>query len=253
MTKSHARRFVSSAWTLLSFQFIASVGAVAVTGAAALHVSRIAAQLEAQQPATEPEAAIEEAGVDPSAPTEEGPPERAPQDETPVTPTPTDGVSVSVDESRPQPQQTQPERPTQIAACGRTVVDRAPTFARAPTNTVVFRVPANAEWCDTGVGLQQGQTLVLRAQGRWGHAADNVYGPAGTRERSRAVLFPQAPVGMLIARVGERIFPVGEGQQVAVPGNGTLQLSINDVSGGFSDNSGVVEVQIQITQTPAPG
>ena len=47
MSKSHAKRFVQSAWTLLSFQFIASVAAVAVTGLAAFHVQQLAVRLEA--------------------------------------------------------------------------------------------------------------------------------------------------------------------------------------------------------------
>ena len=53
--RSHARRFVQSAWALLSFQFIASVGAVGVTAWAAFHVQRVTAGIDNSTPlAAEP-------------------------------------------------------------------------------------------------------------------------------------------------------------------------------------------------------
>ena len=39
--RSNSRRFVNAAWSLLTFQLIASAGAVAVTGVAAFHVSNL--------------------------------------------------------------------------------------------------------------------------------------------------------------------------------------------------------------------
>ena len=48
--RSHTRRFVQSAWALLSFQFIASVGAVGVTAWAAFHVQRVTAGIENSTP-----------------------------------------------------------------------------------------------------------------------------------------------------------------------------------------------------------
>lgn len=39
--RSNSRRFVNAAWSLLTFQLIASVGAVGVTGVAAFHVANL--------------------------------------------------------------------------------------------------------------------------------------------------------------------------------------------------------------------
>ena len=57
--RSNSRRFVNAAWSLLTFQLIASAGAVAVTGVAAFHVSNL---LNAQQTAVP----VEEATASPA-------------------------------------------------------------------------------------------------------------------------------------------------------------------------------------------
>ncbi|MGD9982486.1 MAG: hypothetical protein AB7H66_14430 [Hyphomonadaceae bacterium] len=68
--RSNSRRFVNAAWSLLTFQMIASAGAVAVTGLAAFHVSEI---IRPSQQASDPvvEAAVEETSEAPA--TTEGP------------------------------------------------------------------------------------------------------------------------------------------------------------------------------------
>ena len=74
--RSNSRRFVSAAWSLLTFQLIASAGAVAVTGYAAFHVGdllRSAQQMdrtiETAAPATEaPMEATGEAPTETTAP-----------------------------------------------------------------------------------------------------------------------------------------------------------------------------------------
>jgi hypothetical protein len=237
MTKSHTRRFINSAWTLLTFQFIASVGAVGVTGAAALYVSRLAAEVEAARPAPEAAEAIEVEGIGADAQTETPADERPPQAADPTAP----------------PAANDPVQPVAIQSCPRQSPEQRAAVARAQTNGVVFRVPANAEWCDTGAPLQQGQTLVIRAQGRWSDGGDAMYTPAGANQRDRATLCPRAPAAALIGRIGARTFPIGDGLQFTVPGSGTLYLSMNDVSGRFADNQGFVDVQIQVAQTPPPG
>jgi hypothetical protein len=80
--RSNSRRFVSAAWSLLIFQLIASAGAVAVTGYAALHVRNLV--YNAQQRMEPVEAAIE-------APAAAAP---APSDAVaPAAPAPADGVA----------------------------------------------------------------------------------------------------------------------------------------------------------------
>lgn len=239
MTKSHARRFVRSAWALLSFQLIASVGAVAVTGVAALHVSQLAAQLE-QQPAAEPPAATEEAANDPRVQTPEQP--------TAGAPTTDEGVNNTSNEDGAA---RQPTTPATIAACQPLNTDNA-AFSRSNDVSVVFRVPANVEWCDTGLVLRQGQSFVARAQGRWSADGDNFHGPSGTNLRDRASLYPRATAGTLLGRIGEQAFPINDALEATVPGSGPLYLSINDVPGRFGDNRGAVDVEIRVGQ-PAPG
>lgn len=51
--RSNSRRFVNAAWSLLTFQVIASVGAVAVTGLAAFHVRDLIGAQQAGGPVME--------------------------------------------------------------------------------------------------------------------------------------------------------------------------------------------------------
>lgn len=74
--RSNSRRFVNAAWSLLTFQLIASAGAVAVTGVAAFHVSNLMRDQQASGPV---EAAVEQAtetpaAADPAAPSTDAAP-----------------------------------------------------------------------------------------------------------------------------------------------------------------------------------
>lgn len=87
--RSNARRFVSAAWSLLTFQFIASAGAVAVTGLAAMHVSTIVGN--AQQ-AGEPVMRAEEAVPTPDGTTPAPPATAATEAAAEPTPAPADAA-----------------------------------------------------------------------------------------------------------------------------------------------------------------
>lgn len=214
MTKSHAKRFVSSAWMLLSFQLIASAGAVGVTGLAAVHVSELAHDLEARQTPVAPEPASEHASdgsvVDPrTAARDDG------------------GQNAVADE----------------------VTSTAPSIVQCVRSDGVIRVQGDAEWCDTGLRVQQGQRISIGAQGQWGYLREPAYGPAGARQRIDNSLYPRAPLAALLGRVGERIFPIGQGGEFEMPSDGVLHLSMNDVSGSFQDNSGHMDVYVRETAT----
>jgi hypothetical protein len=92
MTRSNSRRFVNAAWSLLTFQFIASAGAVVVTGLAATHVSTIVGNAQhAAGPVMPAEAAIEEASgtaPPPEASAAPAPAASAPADATAPAPAP---------------------------------------------------------------------------------------------------------------------------------------------------------------------
>jgi hypothetical protein len=214
MSNSNARRFVQSAWTLLSFQLIASVGAVGVTGLAAFHVQRIAAQLEATQPAT----AIE------TTEAREAEPE----------------AHADAEAARDQETASGDAAPTETATA-----DATPVIAPCQRQGNVIRVQANTEWCDTGIQVQRGQHLIFSAQGRWSTGGEAIFGPAGAERRTPETLTSEALHGALIGRAGEQTFAIGAGGNLPILSNGPLYLSTNDVSGRFADNEGFVDVFLQ--------
>jgi len=218
MSKSHTKRFVQSAWALLSFQFIASAGAVGVTALAAFHVQDIAARLENGAPQQVEEAVRE--------------PERSPDADVPA-----DGDA--------------PAHPgqTEIAEETRTPETPAPaTVARCDVRRNVIRVPANVEWCDSGLVVQRGQRLLVTVRGTWGHGRDAVFEPGGGDVSEPRAVTRRASHGALIGRAGETIFFVGAGGDVQMPDSGPLQFSINDIPGQFGDNAGYLEIYVQPAQ-----
>lgn len=223
MTKSHAKRFVGAAWAMLSFQLVASVGAVAVTGLAAMHVSRIAAELDATrgQNAREQAPAVEEVRAG---------------DETNVADAGRDRITT---DERPSIDQAQQQGP---------VATPAPAIAACTRSDGIIRVPANVEWCDTGINVRRGQRIAISAQGRWNYRSEPAFGPAGSGERIDTTLLPRAPLAALIGRVGNEVFLVGQGGQSQAASEGRLYLSINDVSGTFGDNSGFMDVYVQFPE-----
>lgn len=217
MSKSHTKRFVQSAWTLLTFQFIASVGAVGVTGLAAFHVQDIAARLEAS---ATPEGPVQEAVLEPQP---MGPSVAAPADPSAVAP----GAEAPAD-------------PAAIAPAAPAV---AVVACQGRGN--VFRVPANVEWCDTGFQVQRGQRLMLTVRGTWGHGREAVFEPGGGDVSEPRAVYRRASHGALIGRAGDTIFFVGAGGEITMPNNGTLQFSINDIPGQFGDNAGYLDIFVQ--------
>ena len=221
MSKSLSKRFVGAAWALLSFQFVASVGAVAVTGLAAMHVSRIAAELEATRaPAQAAEQATDQA--------------EARADEIGVA-EPERGVITD------QPRAEAEVRPQESAASPITPCQRQEN---------VVRVMANVEWCDSGIQVQRGQRLVFIVRGNWSHSGEPVLDPGGSDVSEPRAVFRRASHGALIGRAGETIFLIGAGGEIQAPADGALQFSINDIPGQFRDNPGYVDIFLQLAQQP---
>jgi hypothetical protein len=211
MTKprSNTSRFVNAAWSLLTFQLIASVGAVGVTGFAAFYVADLA---QSQRTAVAPEPAVAE--PDPLSP--EG------QEGAEQTPMPTPGAAPDG--------QAVTAPPVQVSQCLRT------------QNPI--RVDARAGWCDSGLVMEAGRRYIVRVgEGRWSNAGAPSYGPQGAGSWD-GVILPGAALGALIGRVGEANFAIGAGPGFTSPASGPLYLSINDVPGTFDDNQGWVEVYI---------
>lgn len=139
-------------------------------------------------------------------------------------------------------------------------------YASAGSRTTCARVAANEPWQGTGVQLQEGDFACVRAQALWSHGqeAANIvpfYGPQGYFLNENAnpqplVAFPFARLGALIGKIGDagNAFPIENGLCFAVepapgaPGRlpGELQLSMNDVPGGFANNQGSAQVAIAV-------
>jgi hypothetical protein len=209
MTKSNSRRFVRAAWSLLFFQVVASAGAVAVTGWAAFHVQTLVAP---QSPLTT------------AAPTE------------PTTATAT----------APAGETTTPAPPTDSAAPTATVILAQPTIQSCARVQQFLRVPAQAEWCDTGVEVREGQTIYFRVgEGRWSNAPPPApsYGPEGGGV-IQGTWMEGVPFGALIGRVNDATFLIGSKSSVTSPAGGHLMLAMNDVRGTYGDNRGLLDVYI---------
>lgn len=209
MTRSNTRRFVNAAWSLLAFQLIASVGAVAVTGWAAFHVQAITSDLNEPQPEIAP---------------------------------PMDPFGEQRDDAPP------PHAPTPAPDLQGTL-QPAPPMLPCPRDGYQIRVDARAGWCDTGLVLQQGQGVVVNARGRWSNAGDPRYGPAGIPgHRYEGTIVADADLAALIGRVGDATFAIGASQGFVSPASGPLYLSINDVPDTFEDNQGWMVVELGAPQ-----
>ena len=112
------------------------------------------------------------------------------------------------------------------------------------------RIYAYRDWQSTGVQLQRGDLVEIRATGRWLYTPDEYHGPAGHPIYPAPAVYPISgiPGGALIGRVGEDGAPfyVGSRARQTVQRDGLLFLRINDDV--LTDNDGVVEVKITVVR-----
>jgi hypothetical protein len=120
--------------------------------------------------------------------------------------------------------------------------------AAAPSNARTIVVPGNVQWTTAGFNVTRGQYLRFEPSGeiRLSTNGDDVATAAGGRN-SRTVdkaQIPSAPVGALIARVGNgQPFVIGDSTQaIEMPASGRLYLSVNDDH--LPDNSGNFVVKV---------
>ena len=220
MSKSNSSRFVRAAWSLLFFQCIASVGAVAVTGWAVFHVQNLAATQSNAAPA-----AVDAAT--PATTTETGEAKPATDAANP---------NQTADAATPAPAAAPPSAATVIVA---------PQIAACPRTQRFWRVSAQAEWCDTGVEVRECQTILVRfGEGQWSNAGPPSFRQDGIGDTLQGTWVERAPLGALIGRVGEAAFPIGSRESVVSPSNGHLLLAMNDVRGTYADNQGWLDVYV---------
>lgn len=128
-----------------------------------------------------------------------------------------------------------------------------------PTPVPVFKVEAaNSRGTQIGITVRRGDRLTFRAYGSWCSGGIKAPGiascgepegirPAGQGEEYDLVL-KDYPVGMLIGRIDNWIFPVGNGTTIIAQADGTLLLLMNDRYNYYADNSGVIRVEFEIVR-----
>ncbi len=124
--------------------------------------------------------------------------------------------------------------------------------------------PANQEWTLTRAVVQNGARLQISAgDGSWstsGQAAvnrlqnllTNADGYAGRTDPHARV--PDANLGALIGKIGENGTPflVGSKYDATANADGPLFLAINDLPGGYANNTGRMPASITVTAPPPP-
>ncbi|HEY3755409.1 MAG TPA: hypothetical protein VGL42_04605 [Opitutaceae bacterium] len=131
-----------------------------------------------------------------------------------------------------------------------------PVHSGAP-NIIVFTVPANVRWVDTGIDLEFGESVSFRADGvvssgpRSSAMAVNET-PDGeplliSSELIRSLVAPLLPAWSLIGKVGDSVpFEVGSFATLHSPNEGRLYLSVNAPS--FENRTGVWQVTLTLPE-----
>lgn len=119
-----------------------------------------------------------------------------------------------------------------------------------------MRVDANNS-SGTAVGsVRRSQRILIRASGSWcsgGIKAPGVAScggpegirPAGPGEKNDLMLKGQ-PVGILIGRIGNWVFPIGNNTTIIAQADGPLSLLMNDRQRYYFDNSGSISVEVEV-------
>jgi hypothetical protein len=140
------------------------------------------------------------------------------------------------------------------AEFGRQVTD-AELQQLMPMIGCVANVPGSTKSLDTGLDLQEGAVVEIRAEGdiRWNTGTSETCGPTGalryTRSENKPI--PGVNTGALIGRIGpdsKEFFYIGAGQQIGAFRSGRLLLGINDDN--VADNDGAFRVWIRALRTP---
>jgi Ca2+-binding EF-hand superfamily protein len=131
----------------------------------------------------------------------------------------------------------------------------APAVPGGPGATIA--VAANVRWTDTGIYVQRGDTVSISAAGTVRLIGEgDVASPQGTlnpRPAPRGAPLPDAPAGLLVARIGSgAALAVGASRTWTATDAGRLYLAVNDDHLG--DNHGTYQVTVRLTRDAgAPG
>ena len=116
-----------------------------------------------------------------------------------------------------------------------------------------IRIYAYRDWQSTGLRIQQGDLLILEAEGSWLYTPGEYNGPEGHRHYRSPSFYPlpSVPGGALLGRIGADGDPryVGDGVRWQAESEGMLYLRIDDDI--LSDNEGYVTVKIEVNSGQA--
>jgi hypothetical protein len=111
-------------------------------------------------------------------------------------------------------------------------------------------------WMDAGIAVQAGDQIVFTASGTYwlgpgpSWTPSTINCPPGTPDPRGAA--PNIPSSSIVGRVGASgtAFCIGAGATIVAGSSSELYLTINDWVGYYSDNSGGVTVNWQISHQP---
>ena len=116
--------------------------------------------------------------------------------------------------------------------------------------TAEVAVPAATTWFDTGIDLKPGDKVTIKASGTWKNAVNGTpVGPNGFGgDPLPGSTLDTASFASLIGRIGTDGAPffVGESFEREASATGRLFLQMNDIVGGLGDNSGELQVTIEV-------
>lgn len=112
---------------------------------------------------------------------------------------------------------------------------------------ITVTVPATSEMYNTGINVTGKRIQITYLSGLWSNTSGsgNILTDANGSGSWAGLILPNAPLRSLIGYTDSGPFAVGNSYS-GKPGNGQLSLGMNEVKGGFGDNSKSLQVKITI-------
>lgn len=117
-------------------------------------------------------------------------------------------------------------------------------------HSFTVNVSSTTRWEDTGIRIEKNSKITITASGRW--KSDPSIDATDPNGHSSPLISDNAPMkgvnhGALVGRIGDSpAFLIGDETTFTSMYSGTLQLMINDEYHFLYDNSGALEVRVQI-------
>jgi len=123
----------------------------------------------------------------------------------------------------------------------------------------IIYLDAQSDWQGTGLWFKKGQEVRLECHGMWAVAPESESrrwpdtGPEGHgkhpgekvhRSGDPKKELPGTPFGILLGKVGDVVFPIGDRKVIVIPVEGELSLVINDYPFYRHDNRGGLSITI---------